>query len=71
MQRLTDILSSNQLNRKFIQAHDKEEGIVILKPAKFNKATYDGKNKKHKQKAERMKEVNFDLFDGKEELEAF
>jgi hypothetical protein len=61
MQRLSDILSGNQLNRKFIQAHDKETGTVILKPAKNNKATYDGKNKKQKKKQERMNEINIDM----------
>ena len=72
MQRLSDILSGTELNRKFIQAHDKESGTVILKPAKHNKATYDGKNKKQKKKAERLNEINSDMkVDREETLEAF
>lgn len=67
MTRLSDILSSNQLNRKFIQAYDKDEGIVILKPSKHGKATYDGKNKKQKRKTERMKDINNNLNEFREE----
>lgn len=64
MQKLSDILSSDQLSRKFIQANDKEDGIVILKPAKHNsKATFDGKNKKQKSKVQRMKEISSNIDD--------
>lgn len=48
---------------------------MILKPAKYNsaKAVYDEKNKKHKEKVERMNDMNscLSVYNTQDEVQAF
>ena len=57
MKKLTEVLTKGEVMRRFTQVEG--DGKVIVK--NFEKpVTYDGKNKKHKKKVQRMRDIKED-----------